>query len=361
MSEPVPGSVIASAQTLSPLMIRGRYLRFCASVPKRVSHGEDMSVWTSTLKATPPERQRAISSPRTTLERKSPPPPPYSVGNSRPRKPSAPRRRQNVPGIWPASSHARTWGATSFSTKTRMLLRSMACSSEKMPAVMRLTPLHLRALQLTELCAPDLAGNRLRQIGDELDLARVFVGGGHGLDVLLQVDDEGGARRVAGRQDDERLDDLAAERIGLADDGRLLHRRVLDERRLYLERADTVGRAVDDVVGPAHDVINSASYRIGPFEVESALVEHPAVQEAAVIGKPDALRGEIVKAFVVLAPGHTPSAALVIDLQEHVKTVTAPYKYPREIEFVADLPKTISGKIRRTELRQLERARATKG
>ena len=114
-------------------------------------------------------------------------------------------------------------------------------------------------------------------------------------------------------------------------------------------------------VGRADDVINSASYRIGPFEVESALVEHPAVQEAAVIGKPDALRGEIVKAFVVLAPGHTPSAALVIDLQEHVKTVTAPYKYPREIEFVADLPKTISGKIRRTELRQLERAKMKRG
>jgi acyl-coenzyme A synthetase/AMP-(fatty) acid ligase len=111
-------------------------------------------------------------------------------------------------------------------------------------------------------------------------------------------------------------------------------------------------------VGRADDVINSASYRIGPFEVESALVEHTAVAEAAVIGKPDALRGEIVKAFVVLAPGHTASDALAADLQEHVKTVTAPYKYPREIEFVADLPKTISGKIRRTELRQMERDRA---
>ncbi len=113
-------------------------------------------------------------------------------------------------------------------------------------------------------------------------------------------------------------------------------------------------------VGRADDVINSASYRIGPFEVESALVEHPAVQEAAVIGKPDALRGEIVKAFVVLAPGHAPTDALAVELQEHVKTVTAPYKYPREIEFVADLPKTISGKIRRTELRQMERARPRK-
>ena len=110
-------------------------------------------------------------------------------------------------------------------------------------------------------------------------------------------------------------------------------------------------------VGRADDVIGSASYRIGPFEVESALVEHAAVAEAAVIGKPDALRGEIVKAFVVLAPGHTASDALATELQEHVKTVTAPYKYPREIEFVTDLPKTISGKIRRTELRERERAR----
>lgn len=113
-------------------------------------------------------------------------------------------------------------------------------------------------------------------------------------------------------------------------------------------------------VGRADDVINSASYRIGPFEVESVLVEHAAVAEAAVIGKADALRGEIVKAFVVLAPGYAPSDALAAELQEHVKTVTAPYKYPREIEFVPDLPKTISGKIRRTELRQLERARSQK-
>jgi acetyl-CoA synthetase/medium-chain acyl-CoA synthetase len=114
-------------------------------------------------------------------------------------------------------------------------------------------------------------------------------------------------------------------------------------------------------VGRADDVINSASYRIGPFEVESALIEHPAVAEAAVVGKPDALRGEIVKAFVVLAPGREPSAALTAELQEHVKTVTAPYKYPREVEFVSDLPKTISGKVRRTALRQIERERARAG
>jgi acyl-coenzyme A synthetase/AMP-(fatty) acid ligase len=114
-------------------------------------------------------------------------------------------------------------------------------------------------------------------------------------------------------------------------------------------------------VGRADDVIISAGYRIGPFEVESALVEHPAVAEAAVVASPDEIRGEVVKAFVILVPGHQPSEQLVQDLQEHVKRVTAPYKYPREIEFSAELPKTISGKIRRVELRQRERARKTAG
>jgi acyl-coenzyme A synthetase/AMP-(fatty) acid ligase len=104
-------------------------------------------------------------------------------------------------------------------------------------------------------------------------------------------------------------------------------------------------------VGRADDVIISASYRIGPFEVESALVEHPAVAESAVVGKPDPERTNIVKAYVVLAPGHEPSDELVKEIQDHVKRVTAPYKYPREIEFVDELPKTISGKIRRVELR----------
>ncbi|MFL6189522.1 MAG: acyl-CoA synthetase [Actinomycetes bacterium] len=107
------------------------------------------------------------------------------------------------------------------------------------------------------------------------------------------------------------------------------------------------------------DVITSAAYRIGPFEVESALVEHPAVAEAAVVGKPDPRRGQVVKAFVVLTPGHEGSPALVQELQEHCRTVTAPYKYPREIEFTADLPKTISGKIRRVELREREQAAST--
>ncbi len=107
-------------------------------------------------------------------------------------------------------------------------------------------------------------------------------------------------------------------------------------------------------VGRADDVISSGAYRIGPFEVESALLEHPAVAESAVVGSPDADRGNVVKAFVVLRSGFSAGDALVRELQEHCKRVTAPYKYPREIEFVADLPKTRSGKIRRVELRQRE-------
>ena len=107
-------------------------------------------------------------------------------------------------------------------------------------------------------------------------------------------------------------------------------------------------------VGRADDVIISAGYRIGPFEVESALIEHPAVAESAVVASPDPMRGEIVKAFVILAPGYVPSDELAQSLQEHVRNATAPYKYPRAIEFVAELPKTISGKIRRVELRDAE-------
>jgi len=108
-------------------------------------------------------------------------------------------------------------------------------------------------------------------------------------------------------------------------------------------------------VGRADDVIISAGYRIGPFEVESALKEHPAIVESAVVASPDEMRGEIVKAFVILAPGYSPTPELANELQEYVKKVTAPYKYPREIEFVDNLPKTISGKIRRVELRERER------
>ncbi len=107
-------------------------------------------------------------------------------------------------------------------------------------------------------------------------------------------------------------------------------------------------------VGRSDDVIISSAYRIGPFEVESALVEHPAVVEAAVVGKPDPQRGQIVKAFIMLAPGYQGTTELTQQLQDHVKRVTAPYKYPREIEYVGELPKTISGKIRRVELRERE-------
>jgi len=119
----------------------------------------------------------------------------------------------------------------------------------------------------------------------------------------------------------------------------------------------TGDRAVKDAdgyfwfVGRADDVIKTSGYRVGPFEVESALLEHEAVAESAVIGVPDERIGQRIKAYVVLAPGHKGSPELTMELQEHVKRTTAPYKYPREIEFVTELPKTVSGKIRRAELR----------
>ncbi|KAM4812583.1 acyl-coenzyme A synthetase ACSM5, mitochondrial [Urocitellus parryii] len=109
-------------------------------------------------------------------------------------------------------------------------------------------------------------------------------------------------------------------------------------------------------VGRSDDVINSSSYRIGPVEVESALAEHPAVLESAVVSSPDPTRGEVVKAFIVLSPtysSHDPEA-LTRELQEHVKRVTAPYKYPRKVAFVSELPKTVSGKIQRSKLRSQE-------
>ncbi|HJA69290.1 MAG TPA: AMP-binding protein [Firmicutes bacterium] len=105
-------------------------------------------------------------------------------------------------------------------------------------------------------------------------------------------------------------------------------------------------------VGRTDDVIKSSGYRIGPFEVESALLEHPAVLECAITGMPHPIRGQIVKATVVLSKGYSPSDELIKELQEHVKHTTAPYKYPRVIEFVEELPKTISGKIRRVQIRE---------
>ncbi len=109
--------------------------------------------------------------------------------------------------------------------------------------------------------------------------------------------------------------------------------------------------------GRTDDVINSAGYRIGPLEVENALLEHPGVQACAVVGSPDPERGEIVKAFVVLREGRVPSDALVRELQDHVKGITAPYKYPRAVEFVPDLPVTMTGKIRRRDLKDREISR----
>ena len=105
-------------------------------------------------------------------------------------------------------------------------------------------------------------------------------------------------------------------------------------------------------VGRNDDVIKCSGYRIGPFEVESALLEHPSVVECAITAAPDPVRGQVVKATVVLAKGYEPSDALIKELQNHVKHVTAPYKYPRVVEFVDELPKTLGGKIKRAEIRK---------
>jgi len=110
-------------------------------------------------------------------------------------------------------------------------------------------------------------------------------------------------------------------------------------------------------VGRNDDVIKSSGYRIGPFEVESALLEHPAVLECAITGVPDEDRGAVVKATVILAKGYDASEELKVELQNHVKKTTAPYKYPRIIEFVSELPKTISGKIRRVQIRDEDKSR----
>ena len=107
-------------------------------------------------------------------------------------------------------------------------------------------------------------------------------------------------------------------------------------------------------VGRTDDVISSAGYRIGPGEIENCLLKHPAVLQAAVIGKPDALRGAIVKAFVVLAPGHEPGKPLQEEIQASVRERLATFEYPREIEFIDALPMTTTGKVRRVELRRRE-------
>jgi acetyl-CoA synthetase len=122
----------------------------------------------------------------------------------------------------------------------------------------------------------------------------------------------------------------------------------------HYDTGDIVWRDADGYiwfVGRSDDIIKCSGYRIGPFEVESALMEHPAVMECAVTGAPDPTRGQVVKASIVLAPGFTASPELAKEIQDHVKRVTAPYKYPRIVEFMKELPKTHSGKIRRNALR----------
>ena len=114
-------------------------------------------------------------------------------------------------------------------------------------------------------------------------------------------------------------------------------------------------------VGREDDIISSAGYRIGPTEVEDALMQHPAVLECAVVASPDELRGEVVKAFIVLKPGIEPGDRLASALQDDVKLVIAPYKYPRRVEFVRTLPRTASGKLLRRVLREREVQRARAG
>jgi acyl-coenzyme A synthetase/AMP-(fatty) acid ligase len=126
-----------------------------------------------------------------------------------------------------------------------------------------------------------------------------------------------------------------------------------------LVRADDDGYLFFE--GRTDDVIVSAGYRIGPFEVESALVAHPAVADAAAVAAPDDERGSVVRAVVVLRDGHVPSDALARELQDHVKSVTAPYKYPRIVEFADELPRTSSGKVRRAELRRTPPGRPSAG
>ena len=122
----------------------------------------------------------------------------------------------------------------------------------------------------------------------------------------------------------------------------------------YYFTGDTAWRDEDGFfwfTGRSDDVIKCSGYRIGTFEVESVLMQHPAVVECAVTAAPDPVRGQVVKATIVLAKGYTPGDELVKDIQKFVKVTTAPYKYPRIVEFVSELPKTISGKIKRKDIR----------
>ncbi|OWT32645.1 acetyl-CoA synthetase [Methanobrevibacter sp. 87.7] len=150
--------------------------------------------------------------------------------------------------------------------------------------------------------------------------------------------------------------DLNRENIGLFDE--YYH----DPKRNHEKRYDGYYHCGDKAwidedgyyhfVGRNDDVIKSSGYRIGPYEVESAVISHPAVVECAITGYPHEIRGQLVKATIVLANGYEPSDELVKDIQNHVKKVTAPYKYPRMIEFVDELPKTVNGKIIRKKIRE---------
>jgi acetyl-CoA synthetase len=125
----------------------------------------------------------------------------------------------------------------------------------------------------------------------------------------------------------------------------------------YYHTGDTAWRDEDGYlwfVGRSDDLIKSSGYRISPFEIESVLMEHPSVLECAVTGIPDELRGQLVKATIVLTKGYEASEDLKKDIQNYVKNLTAPYKYPRAIEFVSELPKTISGKIKRVDIRNTD-------
>ena len=157
------------------------------------------------------------------------------------------------------------------------------------------------------------------------------------------------------RPGDERGDASDGERIGeLCVDPATVPTFFLDGPGDLWRTGDRVREDADGYLwfeGRADDVIISAGYRIGPFEVESALVSHPAVADAAAVAAPDEVRGQVVRAVVVLRDGREPSDALAHELQEHVKQRTAPYKYPRVVEFAESLPRTPSGKIRRAALR----------
>ena len=134
-------------------------------------------------------------------------------------------------------------------------------------------------------------------------------------------------------------------------------------RNNMYDTGDTAWRDCDGYlwfVGRSDDVIKCSGYRIGPFEVESALYTHPAVLECAITAVPDEIRGQVVKATIVLAKGYLPSDNLVKELQNHVKVNTAPYKYPRVVEFVKELPKTSSGKVQRVAIRAADMQKINK-